>query len=152
MNLLSFSFSFLFCFSSRNRPFDFRRTSKARERVLIDCEANNLLRARRFIRDIMYLATRIALLSRFANESFLSPNKIKNVPSSFSLSSSRSSDRLSSSSSSSWERCDAPASLPDCSPTLPLPTVLERFRTGLWPFEEPENIDIAQINQMTICI
>lgn len=45
-------FLFLFCFSSRNRPFDFRRTSKARERVLIDCEANNLPRTHRFIRDI----------------------------------------------------------------------------------------------------
>lgn len=60
-------------------------------------------------------------------------------PSSLSWSSSSSSDRLSSSSSSSCERCDAPASLPECSPTLPLPAVFDRFKTGLGPLDDPEN-------------
>lgn len=60
------------------------------------------------------------------------------APSSFSFSSSMSSDKLSSSSSSSCERCDAAPSLPECSPTLPLPAVFERFRTGLCAFEEPK--------------
>lgn len=110
--------------------------------VLIDYQGNDLFQADRFIRDINGRQHRSCRLR------FNCLAHLKNIPSSFSLSSSRSSDRLSSSSSSSWERCDAPASLPDCSPTLPLPAVFERFRTGLWPLEEPENTQTLRQNQL----
>ena len=57
------------------------------------------------------------------------------LPWSFSSSSSAS-VTFSSSSSSSGPVC--PASLPECSPPEP-PPLLDKFRTGLCPFEDPDN-------------
>lgn len=130
-------FSHCLALSFESKSF-FRRTLRAKERILsLDF---NWLPGKRSLssRSLYQICKWPRTLESFLSLTIESHGMLKNIPSSFSLSSSRSSDRLSSSSSSSWERCDAPASLPDCSPTLPLPAVFERFRTGLWPLEEPE--------------